>query len=128
MTSVKMDSYSLRLMINIMTFVVPFGAFLARAQECNSAYTCHYADVESVSPLFREFQRPGHHSCLTYCTQDPNCVAVTLDRTLDICRLHFEADDIACMQIVSAPGKSLWVINHQDDSCYKVTRTHMHSK
>ena len=97
------------------------------SQQCHSTYTCHYEDTEGVSQIFREFPRPQStdHTCLWYCKQDPKCEAVSHDRTLDKCRLHFEADDIPCLQMLTVPGKSLWVITeyaHHDARCFKVTR------
>ena len=102
----------------------------AHSQQCNSLYTCHYKDTEGVSTLFREFPRPllTGHSCLWYCTRDPECDAVTHDRTQDICRFHFEADDLPCLQMVPVPGKSLWVITeyeHHNARCSKVINTAM---
>ena len=82
--------------------------------------------MEGVTPLYHQIQRPGRHSCLWYCTQDPNCEAVTHDRTLDICRFHFEADDVPCLQMVPDPDKSLWVIteyDHLNARCYKVSHS-----
>ena len=120
----KMDVYILRHMIYTLTILIQFGAITVCAQQCNSTNACHYANTEGVSPLFLEFQRPGHHTCLANCKQEPKCQAVTHDPILDICRLHFEADNIACLQMVPSPGKSLWVINEytlDHFRCYTVT-------
>ena len=120
----KMVIYCISHMIDTLTILVQICAITVSAQQCNSINTCHHANTEGVSPIFQEFQRPEHHSCISYCTQDPHCKAVTRDPTLDICRLHFEADNIACLQVVPAPGKSIWVINeytHHHSRCYMVT-------
>ena len=122
----QMDIFFLRHMIHTLTNLVQLGAISVRAQQCNSTYTSHYANTEGVSRLYWEFPRPSHHSCLTYCAQDPNCEVVTHDKFLDNCRFHFEADDIPCLQIISAPGKSLWVItefNHHGARHYNVLYT-----
>ena len=83
------------------------------AQQSNSTFICQYANIEGISPLYQEFQRPGHLPCLWYCTQNPYCEAVTHDFTLDICRFHFEAD-VSCLQMTSASSKSLWIISEYD--------------
>ena len=120
----EMSVYRLPHMIDMLITLIQLGAISVSAQHCNSTLICRYANVEGVSPLFREFPRPGHHSCLWHCTHDTNCEAVTHDRTLDICRFHFGADGIACMQILPASGKSLGIIteyDHNNARCYKVT-------
>ena len=120
----KMGIYFHRNMLDVLTILVQLSAIAASTHECYSAHTCHHVDMEGISPFFREFQRPGQYSCLAYCIQDPNCAAVTHDPTLDICRLHFEADDIACLQLLPATRKSLWIINeytHHHSRCYVVT-------
>ena len=116
---------SLQQIWNLVNILVHMCLRFAHSQECHSTYTCHYKDTEGVSTLFREFPRPlsTDHSCLWYCTRDPKCEAVTHDRTLDICRFHFEADNIPCLQMVSVSGKSLWVITeyeHHNAQCSKV--------
>ena len=116
---------SLQQIWNLVNILVYIRLCFAHSQECHSTYTCHYKDTEGNSTLFREFPRPlsTDHTCLWYCKREPKCEAVSHDRTLDICRFHFEADDIPCLQMVSAPEKSMWVITefeHHNARCSKV--------
>ena len=120
-----MRIHSLQHIWNLANILANMCLRFTHSQQCHSTYTCHYEDTEGVSTLFREFPRllSTNHTCLWYCTRDPNCEAVTHDRTLDICRFHFEADDISCLQMLSVPGKSLSVITeyeHHNARCSKV--------
>ena len=112
-------------MLRIVIIVAQLGSVFVRRQQCSSIHTCHYENTKAVSPLFLEFRRPksAYTSCLWYCTRDPSCRAVTHDPTVDICRFHYEADDINCLEMVPASGKLLWVIPDCDpkgDRCCKV--------
>ena len=124
-SKLKMRLRSLQQNWDLATILTHLCLRFAHSQQCDSTYTCHYEDTEGNSTLFREFLRPQStdHTCLWYCTEDPKCEAVTHDRTRDICRFHFEADDIPCLQMLSVPGNSLWVITeyeHYNARCYEV--------
>ena len=111
--------------LRMVTIVAYFGTVFVCGQQCSSTHTCHYENTESLSTLFLEFHqtKTAHISCLSHCTREPSCRAVTHDPAADICRLHYEADNIACLQMAPAFGKSLWVIPACDPSnvqCCKV--------
>ena len=112
---IKMIIYGTGRLIKSLTILAHHVVIYVCAQQCDRAYNCYYADTEGVSPLNHEFQRAGHHSCLWHCTQDPNCKAVTQDLTRDTCQLHFEANNIACLQMLLSPGKSLWVVTEYEN-------------
>ena len=124
-SKLKMRLLSLQQNWDLATILAHLCLRFVSSQQCDSTYTCHYEDTEGKSTLFREFLRPQStdHTCLWYCTEDPKCEAVTHDRTRDICRFHFEADDIPCLQMLSVTGNSLWVITeyeHYNARCYEV--------
>ena len=121
MALLKMTFYRMQ---HIMVILIQLYDVFVRAHLCKSTYSCLYANTEGASPIYQEFKRPGRHSCLWFCMQDPSCEAVTHDQNLDICRFHFEADDIPCLQMVPTSGMSLWVIteySHHNARCYMVT-------
>ena len=99
-------------MLLLMTILAKLCTVFVHSQQCSSKHTCHFSNTEGVSPLFREFQRSqsAYTSCLTYCTQDLGCIAVTHDHDMDICRFHYEADNIACLDMTPSSHKSLWII------------------